>query len=207
MNFGDVKIVVYDQSTQGIDEAEAAVRKLIKLGFQEIGINIHSNMIDEAIEIFEDGGTRIQDMGLAICFDEYNETLYRDKIRMGLKNEEGPSTLMVPGSGADINPLVQTALRQGIVCKIIPIEDREPLDAEILRERAGVGEEWSGRPPLGFKVKAGKLVRGENYQEIVSVLRAVDNGDLSKRAAADELDTSRRTINRALDNPDRYRYR
>jgi predicted DNA-binding protein (UPF0251 family) len=35
---------------------------------------------------------------------------------------------------------------------------------------------------------------------VVAVLDMVQSGELSKRKAADQLDTSRRTINRALDN-------
>jgi hypothetical protein len=50
----------------------------------------------------------------------------------------------------------------------------------------------------------GLLVEGDNYHKVVSVLEMVEKGELSKRKAADRLDTSRPTINRALDRADLY---
>lgn len=61
-----------------------------------------------------------------------------------------------------------------------------------------------GPAPLGFEKNDGHLVEAENYQQVVGVLDMVQKGDLSKRKAAMELDTSRATINRALDRGDLY---
>lgn len=61
-----------------------------------------------------------------------------------------------------------------------------------------------GRAPLGFESEDGKLYPTENYDHIGSVLELVRNEELSKRKAADELNTSRKTIDRALDRGELY---
>lgn len=61
-----------------------------------------------------------------------------------------------------------------------------------------------GRPPLGFKKDDGHLVEDTNYHDVVAALDMVEKGDLSKRAAARELGTSRPTIDRALDRAELY---
>lgn len=61
-----------------------------------------------------------------------------------------------------------------------------------------------GRPPLGFNSDDGELVRADNYDEVRTVLKMVDENELSKRAAADEIDSSRSTILRALDRKEMY---
>ncbi|WP_134670443.1 hypothetical protein [Halorussus marinus] len=64
-----------------------------------------------------------------------------------------------------------------------------------------------GRAPLGFRYFDGEMVTTEEYDHIRSVLSMVLNegpDKLSKRKAAKRLDTSARTIGRALDNADRY---
>lgn len=61
-----------------------------------------------------------------------------------------------------------------------------------------------GRPPLGFEKDDGLLVEGENYHEVVSILDMVQKDEMSKRKAAQRLDTSRKTIDRALERTDLY---
>jgi len=61
-----------------------------------------------------------------------------------------------------------------------------------------------GPAPLGMEKNDGLLVEGDQYHEVVSVLEMVEKGELSKRKAAERLDTSRPTINRALDRADLY---
>ena len=61
-----------------------------------------------------------------------------------------------------------------------------------------------GRPPLGFEKDDGLLIEAENYHEVVAVLDMVQKGNLSKRKAAQELQTSRTTISRALERTDLY---
>lgn len=81
------------------------------------------------------------------------------------------------------------------------------LEAELAQQRTREGiaarkaEEGyhHGRPPLGFESANGQLVEAANYDQVVSVLELVRKGELSKRAAARELETSRPTIDRAID--------
>lgn len=61
-----------------------------------------------------------------------------------------------------------------------------------------------GRPPLGFEKDDGRLIEGENYDQVCAVLDMVQKGELSKRKAARELDTSRATISRALERGNNY---
>lgn len=86
------------------------------------------------------------------------------------------------------------------------------LEAEMTRQRVREGiaarqnnEEYHhGRPPLGFTKRDGQLVQQENYDQVVTVLELVQRDEMSKRKAATELDTSRRTINRALERSELY---
>lgn len=86
------------------------------------------------------------------------------------------------------------------------------LEAEMAQQRTrqGIAARQSeegyhhGRPPLGFEKVDGHLVEGENYDQVITVLDMVKKGDLSKRAAARELDASRPTIDRALDRGAMY---
>lgn len=58
--------------------------------------------------------------------------------------------------------------------------------------------ETRGRPgptPLGFTKTNGTLVEDENHQRVCEVLDQVIHGEISKRRATNELDTTRRTIN------------
>lgn len=61
-----------------------------------------------------------------------------------------------------------------------------------------------GRAPLGFTKNDGHLVEADNYDQVCSVLDMVAKDDLSKRKAARELDTSRATVNRALERGELY---
>jgi len=56
-----------------------------------------------------------------------------------------------------------------------------------------------GPAPLGFEKDNGRLIEGSEYDRVVSVLDRVANGEMSKRQASKELDTSRRTVQRAIE--------
>jgi len=81
------------------------------------------------------------------------------------------------------------------------------LEANIKRQniREGIAarresEEYRHGPaPLGFTKNDGTLVEGEDYQRVCEILDQVVRSDMSKRQAANELDTSRRTINRTIE--------
>lgn len=86
------------------------------------------------------------------------------------------------------------------------------LEASMAQKRTREGiaarqanpEYHHGRPPLGFEKEDGHLREGENYDQVVTALEMIRKGELSKRQASKELDTSRRTINRALDRVEVY---
>ena len=61
-----------------------------------------------------------------------------------------------------------------------------------------------GRPPLGFEKDDGKLIEGKNYDRVCAVLDMVAKEELSKRQAANELNTSRTTISRAIERDSLY---
>jgi len=86
------------------------------------------------------------------------------------------------------------------------------LEAEMTRQRVKEGirtrqenEEYHHGPaPLGFKKNDGTLIEAAEFDRVRTVLEKVSDGSLSKRKAARELDTSRRTIGRALDRAELY---
>ena len=86
------------------------------------------------------------------------------------------------------------------------------LEADMIQQRTREGlaarmdndDYHHGRAPLGFEKDDGRLVEGEAYERVVAVLDMVEKGDMSKRKAAQELDTSRPTIDRALDRGELY---
>lgn len=87
------------------------------------------------------------------------------------------------------------------------------LEAKIKRKNVAEGiaarqesdEYHHGPAPLGFEKDSGRLIEAGNYDRVCVVLDRVVRGDLSKRKAADELDTSRRTIQRAIEQrPELY---
>lgn len=88
------------------------------------------------------------------------------------------------------------------------------LEAEMTRRRIQEGiqtrmenEDYHHGPaPLGFEKDDGYLIEAGNFDRVRSVLEMVQDGELSKRKAARELETSRRTINRALDRSELYGY-
>jgi DNA invertase Pin-like site-specific DNA recombinase len=81
------------------------------------------------------------------------------------------------------------------------------LEAKIKRQniREGIAarqesEEYRHGPaPLGFEKDDGQLVEGEDYQRVVAVLEDIAKDEMSKRQASKELDTSRRTIQRSVE--------
>jgi DNA invertase Pin-like site-specific DNA recombinase len=86
------------------------------------------------------------------------------------------------------------------------------LEAEMIRQRVKEGirvrmenEEYHHGPaPLGFEKNDGHLIESGNHDHVVAVLEQVQDGELSKRKAARELDTSRPTIDRSLDRAELY---
>lgn len=86
------------------------------------------------------------------------------------------------------------------------------LEAEMAQQRTREGiaarqqdEDYHhGRPPLGFDKEDGQLIPGEIHDAVVTALDMIQKEELSKRAAAKELGTSRATVDRALERAELY---
>lgn len=86
------------------------------------------------------------------------------------------------------------------------------LEANMAQQRTKEGiatrqqnEEYHHGPaPLGFEKDSGRLVEADDYHDVVAVLDMVLKGEESKRAAAQRLETSRKSIDRALHRGDLY---
>ena len=86
------------------------------------------------------------------------------------------------------------------------------LEAEMaqIRTKEGIATRMAnedyhhGPPPLGFDKTDGHLIEKAEFDRVRTVLEMVNAGELSKRKAARELDTSRRTIGRALERKELY---
>lgn len=81
------------------------------------------------------------------------------------------------------------------------------LEAKIKRKNVAEGiaarqqhdDYHHGPAPLGFEKDDGRLREAAEYHRVCSVLEDVARGETSKRQAAAELDTSRRTIQRSVE--------
>jgi hypothetical protein len=201
----DADIFVYDRTARAIAAIEESIITLLMVASEEADRRLTR---DEALTAFDK--IQQEDMfvirdEILVTVDDHSETSNREHLEGYIRSSETDVRhVFVSASGDGIDAVVETALQNNVITHMVPISVNNSIIDDVTERRAGVGEEWSGRPPLGFEVQAGQLVRSENYEQVANVLRAVDNGDLSKRAAADELDTSRRTIGRALDNRERY---
>lgn len=86
------------------------------------------------------------------------------------------------------------------------------LEAEMAQQRTreGIaarqqdGDYHHGRAPLGFDKEDGHLIEAENYDQVVTTLDMVQKDELSKRAAARELNCGRPTVDRALKRAELY---
>jgi len=81
------------------------------------------------------------------------------------------------------------------------------LEAKIKRKNVSEGiaarqqndEYHHGPAPLGFEKNDGQLIEGPDFHRIVATLDNVASGETSKRQAAKQLNTSRRTVQRAVE--------
>lgn len=86
------------------------------------------------------------------------------------------------------------------------------LEVDMIRQRTREGfaarkndpEYHYDRAPLGFEKDEGRLIEDSNYEKVCAVLGIVKKGEMSKRQAAKELDTSRKTITRSIDRSRLY---
>jgi DNA invertase Pin-like site-specific DNA recombinase len=123
--------------------------------------------------------------------------------------EDADTALHIVSEGFDIRPgdddPYQRALLQ-LLGVFAELEARmaQQRTKEGIRTRMQEEDYHHGPAPLGFQKNDGHLREGAEYDHVRATLELVEAGDLSKRKAASELDTSRRTINRALARPELY---
>lgn len=107
-------------------------------------------------------------------------------------------------SDDEADPFQRATLRLLGVFAQLEAEMNQMRTKEGIAARMTEEEYHHGRPPLGFRKENGRLIEAENYDDVVARLDMVQKDNLSKRQAAKELDTSRRTINRALERKEVY---
>lgn len=123
--------------------------------------------------------------------------------------EENDTALHIISEGFDLVPgeddPYQRAMLQilGVFAEL-EAEMAQTRTKEGIRTRMQNDDYHHGPAPLGFRKDDGYLVEAENIDRVRAVLDMVADDELSKRKAARELDTSRRTIGRALQRPDLY---
>lgn len=110
-------------------------------------------------------------------------------------------------AGVDVHSISQgmtirrDAAVTGATSSAIRVLTCETTNAEVLL--SGI-DHTGGRPPIGCTSSQGQLAPADNYRKVCATLQAVEDGRLSKRAAAQKLDCVPKTIGNALDRPALY---
>jgi DNA invertase Pin-like site-specific DNA recombinase len=104
----------------------------------------------------------------------------------------------------DDDPFQRAMLRLLGVFAELEADLAQKRTREGLRTRLQNEEYHHGPAPLGFEKNDGHLREGTEFDHVRATLELVNEGELSKRKAAKELDSSRRTINRSLDRAELY---
>lgn len=123
--------------------------------------------------------------------------------------EDGGAELHIIGEGLRMSPDESDPYQRALMQLLGVFAE---LEAEMTRQRVREGiktrmnnEEYHhGPPPLGFDKEDGHLIQSAEYDHVRSTLELVRDDELSKRKAARELNTSRRTINRSLGRLELY---
>lgn len=124
--------------------------------------------------------------------------------------EENGTALHIISEGFDIRPDDDDDPYQRAMLRLLGVFAELEADMAQKRTKEGIrarmqNEEYHHGPaPLGFQKNDGRLIESSDFDRVRSVLDLVAAEELSKRKAASELDTSRRTINRALDRSQLY---
>ncbi len=106
----------------------------------------------------------------------------------------------------DTNDPMQRAMLQllGVFAELEAKMTRQRIKEGIAAKQEAEGYHH-GPSPLGFEKEDGSLIRKPEFDQVVAVLEMVIKEQLSIRAAAEELNTSRRTIKRSVEQrPELY---
>ena len=110
---------------------------------------------------------------------------------------------LVVGSGED-SPMDRLMLQMLGVFAEWEARVKQLNTKEGIAARQANPEYHHGPAPLGFEKENGQLVESDNYDTVCAILDMVAKGDLSKRQAARELASSRRTIGQCLERNELY---
>ena len=128
-----------------------------------------------------------------------------DLSRTAERVKEAGAELHVVSEGLTLKPgdadPYQDALFQllGVFAELEAKIKRKNI-AEGIAARQNTDEYRHGPAPLGFDKDDGRLIEGAEYHRVCSVLEDVARGEMSKRQASKELNTSRRTIQRSVED-------
>jgi len=182
--FGD--ILVYTDKSTGTDTDRS--------GFQKMMDDLESDRIDAiAVHSVSRLARSIRDL------DQIAETIV----------DENHTDLHIISEGFDLSANNKDPYQMAMFQLLGVFAE---LEAEMTRRRIKEGirtrmendDYHHGPAPLGFEKKDGYLIESGNFDHVRAILDLVLDNDLSKRKAARELDTSRRTINRCLDRLELY---
>lgn len=123
--------------------------------------------------------------------------------------EENDTALHILSEGFDLvpgdeDPFQRAMFRLLGVFAQLESDLAQQRTKEGIRTRMANDEYHHGPAPLGFEKNDGHLIETDGYDRTRTTLQLVLDEELSKRKAARELDTSRRTINRALERQELY---
>lgn len=123
--------------------------------------------------------------------------------------EEGDTALYIKSESMRFTPGERDPYQRALFQMLGVFAELEAKMAQ-MRVREGIQTRMSnaeyhhGPAPLGFTKNDGHLIEADGYDRVRTVLWMVDQDEMSKRMAAKELDTSRKSIYRALDRPELY---
>lgn len=176
---------VYRDKSTGTNTDRSGYREMmneIEAGTREIVIVHEISRLARSLQDLERTVSRVTDHGAEIHF-------VRDNLSFGTGDENPMNRLQMQMLGAFAE----------WEARVKRLNTREGIAARQANE-----DYHHGRPPLGFDKDDGRLIEGPDYDRVVAVLDMVLKEELSKRKAAKQLDTSRPTIDRALDRIDLY---
>lgn len=133
----------------------------------------------------------------------------RDLDRSAERIEAGGASLHIISEGLTLDPDDSDPYQRAMFQLLGVFAE---LEAGMIQQRVREGiavrmdqEEYHHGPaPLGFEKDSGHLVEGPQFDSVRTTLDMVLEGELSKRKAAQNLGTSRATIDRCLDRLELY---
>lgn len=179
------QIETYRDKSTGTDIARDGYRRLmtdVENGAIEAVVVHEISRLARSLQDLERTVSRVTDTDTEIHF-------VRDGLSFGDGKEQPMHRLQMQMLGAFAE--WQARVKQ--------MNTREGIDARQAEEGY-----HHGRPPLGFDKNDGHLIEAESYDRVVAVLDMVTKEEISKRQAARELNTSRPTIDRAIERVDLY---